>query len=129
MPQTLTAGKNAVFFVVGAIAAIWSAVKFETVRRSLVESLPPQFQDDYTSRYAFSVYALSTSTPLPLQAEYMKSLWGSCVFCLYLAGLLLFSECGLRLLRVGWVLLGRFFNDQVLEDLQGKLQPFSEPRH
>jgi len=83
---------NAVFFVVGAIAAIWSAVKSEVVRRSLVDSLPPQFQDDYTSRYAFSVYALSTSTPLPLQAEYMKSSWGFCVFCLCISLGFFFSQ-------------------------------------
>jgi hypothetical protein len=70
---------NAVFFVLSAIAAIWSAVRYQIVYRSVVDSFPPQFQDDLTSRYAFPVYALSPSTPLPLQAEYMKSLWGGCV--------------------------------------------------
>lgn len=72
----------AVFFVAGAIALIWSAVRYEIVYRSLVDSFPAQFQDDLTSRYAFPVLALSPSTPLPLQADYMKALWGSCVGCL-----------------------------------------------
>jgi hypothetical protein len=68
----------AVFFVAGAIALIWSAVRYQIVYRSLIDSFPPQFQDDLTSRYAFPVLALSPSTPLPLQADYMKTLWGSC---------------------------------------------------
>ena len=71
---------NAVFFVAGAIAMIWSAVKYEVVYRSIVDSFPPQFQDDLTSRYAFPVLVLGSSTPLPLQDEYVKSLCGSCVF-------------------------------------------------
>jgi hypothetical protein len=77
-------GKNmaAVFFVVSAMVAIWSAVRYEIVYRSLIDSFPPQFQDDLTSRYAFPVLALSPSTPLPLQADYMNALWGSCVVCL-----------------------------------------------
>jgi hypothetical protein len=39
-----------------------------------------------SSRYAFSVYALAHSTPLPLQAEYMKSLGcgSACLFCVSL---------------------------------------------
>jgi hypothetical protein len=70
---------SATFFVIGAIAMIWSVVKSQIVYRSVVDSLPPQFQDDLTSRYAFSVYALEPSTPLSLQAEYVKSLYGGCV--------------------------------------------------
>lgn len=72
----------AVFFVVSAMAGIWSAIRYEIVYRSVVDSFPPQFQDDLTSRYAFPVYVLSPSTPLPLQADYVNSLWGSCVVCL-----------------------------------------------
>ncbi|WJR76478.1 hypothetical protein [Bradyrhizobium sp. NP1] len=69
----------ALFFAVGVIAFIWSAVKSQIVYYSVRDSFPPQFQDDLNARYAFSVYALMPSTPLPLQAEYMKSLWGFCV--------------------------------------------------
>ena len=75
----------AVFFVMGGMAMIWSAVRSQVVYRSIVDSFPPQFQDDYTSRYAFSVYALAPSTPLPLQAEYMKALWAGCACMLCVA--------------------------------------------
>ncbi len=70
---------NAVFFVMGAMAAIWSAIRYQFVYRSVVDSFAPQFSDDLSSRYAFPVFALSAPTPLSLQAEYMKSLWGGCV--------------------------------------------------
>src|SRR4051794_221026 len=66
------------FFTVGAIAGIWSAVRSQILYRQLVDSFPPQFQDQLTSRYAFSVYALDPSTPLPLQAEYMKCQYAGC---------------------------------------------------
>lgn|SRR6185437_7947646 len=69
---------NALFFVLGVMAMIWSAIRYHFVYRSIVDSFAPQFQDELTSRYAFPVFALSAPTPLPLQAEYMKSLWGSC---------------------------------------------------
>ena len=66
----------AAVFVVGAgMAMIWSAAKYLIVYRAVVDSLPPQLP----SRYAFPVYALSASTPLPLQAEYVRSLWGGSV--------------------------------------------------
>jgi len=70
----------AVFFVISAITAIWSAVKYQIIYNSIVDSFPPQFRDELSSRYAFPVLVLSPTTPLPLQAEYVKSMWGSCVF-------------------------------------------------
>ncbi|WP_024514562.1 hypothetical protein [Bradyrhizobium sp. Tv2a-2] len=72
----------AVFFVIGAIALIWSAAKYQIIYHSIVDSFPPQFRDDLSSRYAFPVLVLSPATPLPLQAEYVKSMWGFCVFFL-----------------------------------------------
>ena len=75
----------AVFFVMGGMAMIWSGVRSEVVYRSIVDSFPPQFQDAYTSRYAFPVYALAPSTPLPLQVEYMKALGAGCVCMLCVA--------------------------------------------
>ena len=67
-------------FVVGCgIATIWSLVRSQIVYNSIIDSFPPQFQDPLTSRYAFHVLALSPPTPLELQAEYVKSLWGGCV--------------------------------------------------
>ncbi len=69
----------AVFGVLAAIAFIWAAVKDQIVYKSMVDTLPPQFQDDELAlRYAFHEYALHPSTPLPLQAEYVNSLRGGC---------------------------------------------------
>ena len=73
---------SAVFFVITAIASIWSAVKTEVIHRELVDSFPPQFQDDLMSRYALHTYALASSTPLSQQAEYMKTLYGGCAAAL-----------------------------------------------
>jgi len=78
----------AVFGVMCFIAMIWSAVKYQFVYRAVIDTLPPQFQEN--SRYAFPVYALSPSTPLPMQAEYMQSLWGACA-ALLCASLAFFS--------------------------------------
>ncbi|WP_375775793.1 hypothetical protein ACE103_28645 [Bradyrhizobium sp. ma5] len=70
------------FFAVAAIVAIWSAVKSEVIRRELVDAFPPQFQDFDMSRYALHTYALAPSTSLPLQAEYMKTMYGGCAAAL-----------------------------------------------
>jgi hypothetical protein len=64
---------TAVFIVIAIITGLWSAVKYQIVYNAVIDSLPPQFQDPLTSRYAFPVYALASSTPLPLQGEYVKS--------------------------------------------------------
>jgi len=79
-----------VFIVLGIVVGIWSGVKYQIVYNSVVESFPPQSQDPYTSRYAFPVLALSHSTPLSLQADYVRSLAGFCVFTLCIS-LSLFS--------------------------------------
>jgi Ca2+/Na+ antiporter len=73
---------GAVFIFAGLLAAVWSIVKYQIVYNSLVETFPPQFQDPLTSRYAFPVLALSPSTPLSLQGDYVKSLQGFCVLFL-----------------------------------------------
>jgi hypothetical protein len=69
---------TAVFIVMAGIATIFAGIKYEITRRALIDSLPPQFQGYSESRYAVGVYALEPSTPLPLQAEHMKSLLGGC---------------------------------------------------
>ena len=46
---------------------------------ALTDYLPPRFQDELTSRYAYGVYVLRPSTPLALQADHMRSLAGFCV--------------------------------------------------
>jgi SNF family Na+-dependent transporter len=82
----------AVFFVITAIAGISSVVRYQIVYHSLVDSFPLQFQDDLTSRYAFPVLVLSPSTPLSLQANYLRASWGSCVCCLCVSLDFFFSQ-------------------------------------
>jgi len=116
-------------FVVGAfIVAIWSIVIYQNVYNSVIEFFPPQFQDPFTSRYAFPVLALSPSTPLSLQADYVKSLSGFCVVFLCIS-LSFFSiqQVAIGFLRLGVFFMSVFFNDQVLEDLQRKLQSADGP--
>lgn len=82
----------AVLFGVGAaMAFIWGGAKYQMVYISVIDSLPPQL----SSRYAFPAYALSPSTPLALQAEYVKSLWGMSV------GFLCVSLCFFSLQEIG----------------------------
>jgi len=94
-----------VFAIGCGIAMLWSGIRSQIVYNSLIDSFPPQFQDPLTSRYAFSVLVLGHSTPLPLQAEYVKSLYGSCVAFLCLS-LCFFS---LDQLIIGCVGLAVFF--------------------
>jgi hypothetical protein len=61
----------AIFVVIAFAAGLVSAVTWQIVYNSVVDTLPPQFQDPETSRYAISVYALASSTPLPIQGDYM----------------------------------------------------------
>jgi len=79
-----------VFFVMAAIAALFSAVRYQTVYYSLIDSFPLQFRDEPTSRYAFPVLALSPSTPLALQTDYKTALWAACA-CILCISLGLFA--------------------------------------
>lgn len=114
----------AVFVVGTGIAMIWSAVKYLIVCRALVDSLPPQLP----SRFAFPVFALSHSTPLSLQAEYVKSLWGG-MRGISLCFPVLFLTWGIDrwLCLAGCFPRKRCSGVQSLEDLQGKLQSGDGP--
>ena len=73
---------HVVFFVLGGFLLFVSAVRTHFVYRAVLDTLPPRFQDDWTSRYAFSVYALEPTTPVEVQAEYVKAMGLSCPACL-----------------------------------------------
>ncbi|WP_456624020.1 MULTISPECIES: hypothetical protein [unclassified Bradyrhizobium] len=79
----------ALFTVLTGMALIWSIVTYFRVYNAVREHLPPQFQDDESSRYAFSVWALRHPTPLPVQAEYVRFVKGSnaAILCGALASL------------------------------------------
>lgn len=75
----------AVFFVLGGFLLFVSAIRAHFAYRIIVDTLPPQFQDAWTSRYVFSVYALEPTTPLEVQAEWVKTMGVSCAACLSLS--------------------------------------------
>ena len=81
---------KAVFFALAAFLGIWGAIRGHIVYCLIRDTFPPQFQDDLSSRFAIYVYALSHSTPLPLQAEYLKSLacGSASLFCVALGFLI-----------------------------------------
>ena len=68
----------AVFFVLGGFLLFVAAIHTHFGYRAILDALPPQFRDDWTSRYAFSVYALEPTTPLDVQASYIKAMGLSC---------------------------------------------------
>jgi hypothetical protein len=95
---------TAVFAIATAVAAIWSIYKYQTVYHALINSFALEFQDPLNSRYAFPEFALSPSTPLALQAEYVKSMAGGCfsMLCFSLSFFSFGQVIG------GWLGLGAF---------------------
>jgi hypothetical protein len=64
---------SVVCFVLGGFLLFSSGLRAHLIYLSIVDTFPPQFQDDLVSRYAFPVLVLSHPTPLSLQADYLKS--------------------------------------------------------
>jgi hypothetical protein len=67
------------FFVLGGYLGMWGGIRNHIVYLKIKDTFPEQFDDELFSRFAFGVYAISRSTPLPLQTEYMKSMGWGCV--------------------------------------------------
>jgi hypothetical protein len=97
-----------VFALGAAIALICAAVLNHRVYLALVGSFPLQFQHGLNSRCCFPEAALSASTPLPLQADYVKSLMLGCLgmLCASLAFLSAGRIDGGLLFLAGSVLIG-----------------------
>jgi hypothetical protein len=68
-----------VFGFLAAFVGILSAIRYQAVCSALADSLPSHFQDGLSSRFAAPAYALHSSTPLKLQADFVKSLAGGVV--------------------------------------------------
>jgi hypothetical protein len=102
--------------IASVLAVIWSIFKYQTVYYALINSFPLKFQDPLTSRYAFPEIALSPSTPLPLQAEYLKSLIGFCLAALGFSLFCFFIEKTI----VGWILFFMFLGFAALTIKSGK---------
>jgi hypothetical protein len=86
------------FAIVGSATFVYTVIVSQKAHNALIELLPPQFQDPLNSRYAVDVYALSSSTPLALQADYIKSLIGFwfAVLCLALFCIFFFDQAWAR---------------------------------
>lgn len=85
-------------------ALIWSGFKYYAVYVALVDTFPPEWRDSLTARFALSQAALSPSTPLVVQADYVASEIGGCLVT-FLLSLLLFS---VGEARGGWLLAAIF---------------------
>jgi hypothetical protein len=94
-----------ILIIATIFAALWSVFKYQTTYVALTDSLPPQFQDGLNSRYAFPEYVLRPSTPLALQAEYVKSQVGFCFATLGCSLLCFLHEKN----AVGLIVLAMFF--------------------
>lgn len=92
------------------VAVLWSLFKYQTTYVAVIDLLPSQFQDGLNSRYAFPEYALSPSTPLALQVDYVKSQMGFC-FATFGVSLLCFL---FQKTVVAWIVLVMFFGFSAL---------------
>jgi hypothetical protein len=68
-----------VLAVVGLLIFVWSYFRYQRVFDALIDTFPLELRDDHTSRFAIHPIALSPSTPLALQADYVKSEVGVCL--------------------------------------------------
>jgi hypothetical protein len=93
-----------------AVAVLWSVFKYQTTYAALIDSLPLQFRDGLSSKFAFPEYVLSPSTPLALQADYVRSQIGFCLATLGVSLLCLLNEKMLA----GLIILFLFFGFTVL---------------
>ena len=72
------------------------------VYRALIDTFPPDFQDGITSKFALHTIALSPTTPLQLQADYVTSLAVGCAAMLCFSGALFCADKAIP----GWFTLG-----------------------
>jgi hypothetical protein len=99
-----------ILVVVTAFAVIWSIINYQTAYVALIDLLPPQFQDGLNSKFAFPEYVLRPSTPLALQAAYVRSQIGFCFAALGVSLLCFLHEKNV----VGLIILAMFFGFAVL---------------
>lgn len=94
-----------VILVLAIFAALgWTAFKYLSVSSALNESMPPEWRDSITARFARGHIALNPSTPLPIQTDYIVSLVGGCLAGLFIT-LLVFS---VGETTAGWFFLAIF---------------------
>jgi len=87
-----------------AVAFLWSAFLIQKVRYAVMDTLPPELADPNFPYSVYPEFALGPSTPLALQADYLKS---QMLFFLAFLGFSL--DCFLLGKAImGWVLLAMF---------------------
>jgi hypothetical protein len=62
----------------------------EAAHRAVIKNYPSEFRGNMTERFVLSEIGMDSSTPLPVQANYMKSMWAGTAAMLFFA-LTLFS--------------------------------------
>lgn len=82
---------TALFAILCVAFAIYAYQQQETAHRALIGSYPPEFRGNISERFVLWGVGLSSSTPLPVQANYFNSIWAGIVAMLFFS-LALFSS-------------------------------------
>lgn len=88
-----------------AALLFWSMLKYENISNALEDSYPSEFREGALWRIAFPIFVLGPSTPLHLQAGYLRAMAGICFVTLGI------SLCCFLLDKeiAGWIVLAMFF--------------------
>jgi hypothetical protein len=81
---------TALFAIPCFVAFVYAVWKNQMVHYALIDSFPPELSDEMTAKFALYSVALSPSTPLLVQVEYVKSLVAG-AFAMLCFSLTLFS--------------------------------------
>jgi hypothetical protein len=81
---------TALFAIPCVALVIYSALQYRAAHNALIDSFPPEWKDSLTEKFVLGEMGLSPSTPLPIQTNYMNSIWAGAVAML-LFSLTLFS--------------------------------------
>jgi hypothetical protein len=73
------------FVILAIVSFIYCAAQEGSVRSALIDSFPPELQDEMTAKFALHSKALRRSTPLPIQEKYVSSLIAGAIFGLCLS--------------------------------------------
>jgi hypothetical protein len=91
LSQKIGEAKLTVLFAIFCVAfAAYAYQQQEMAHRALIESYPPEFKGGLSERFVLWGVGLSSSTPLPVQANYLNSIWAGTVAMLFFS-LALFS--------------------------------------
>jgi hypothetical protein len=81
---------TALFAIPCVAFVIYAYQQQETAHRTLIGSYPPEFREGLPEKFVLWGMGLDPLTPLPVQANYLNSIWGGTVAMLFFS-LTLFS--------------------------------------